>query len=323
MILEKYIRELLFREDCVTIPGLGGFISNYVPAEIREESQTFIPPTKEIGFNTELNKDDGLLVSYMSGMLDRPESVIREMIASQVGEILATISRGGEIKLEEIGYFSSGKDGKLIFKADLGVNFLLDSFGLSPFTFPILESEKLGFLRRSIIFRRPNYHGMETLPGSVRKSTGKNKTTQQVAIALTVFVFLSLLPYNSRISESIFRHPASLGPLPSLILLDPPVELQKMTTNTVIYQPEIVSSDVSDESAAMIYPIIAGSFQSGQNAEILRQKLISKGYKAKVERARKSFYRVIITEFLSLTEAELALPGLQAGNRDLNLWILK
>ena len=35
MVLDKYIRELLFRKDFVTIPGFGSFITNYAPAEIR------------------------------------------------------------------------------------------------------------------------------------------------------------------------------------------------------------------------------------------------------------------------------------------------
>ncbi|MEA1877116.1 MAG: SPOR domain-containing protein [Bacteroidota bacterium] len=320
MILDKYIRELLFREDCVIIPGMGGFISSYASAEIQEESQTFVPPTKEIGFNAELIADDGMLVSYMSVEMDRPKDVILEMITAQVEEILEILARGEKVNMEGIGQFSSGKGGALMFSAHLGINFLMDSFGLSTFTFPVLEAEKQSIFKRSIFFRQVVFHPRETLPGSIKKSHEKDHINQQFGIALAILVILSLLPFNSRISESIFRHPAALGPLPSLVIVDPPVELSGRGAITTLYQAEFINSD---ESPAMKYPIIAGSFQSGQNADLLYQKLISRGYNAKVEQTRKSFYRVIMAEFITLDKAELALLDLQAGNRDLKLWILK
>lgn len=312
MILDKYIRELLFREDCVIIPGFGGFISRYAPAEIQEESQTFVPPTKEIGFDSELTADDGMLVSYMSVEMDRPKDVILEMITVQVGEIRETLTQGKKVILEGIGQFSSGKGGVLIFTANSEINFLIDSFGLSTFTFPVLEAEKQSIFKRSIFFRQAVFHPKETLPGSLNKSTEKDSTTQLFVIALTILVIISLLPFNSRISESIFRHPSALGPLPSLVMVDPPVELSGVSSNIK-----------ADELPAMKYPIIAGSFLSGKNADLLYLELISRGYNAKIEQTRKSFYRVIMAEFITLDKAEFALLDLQAGNRDLKLWILK
>jgi len=309
MVLDKYIRDLLYLEDCVIIPGLGAFVSHYISAEIQEDTQTILPPAKEIAFNSELLEDDGILVSYMSDKLDRPEDVIREMIADQVKEIHEALVRGRVVNIGSVGHLSSGLGGELVFKASSDINFLMDSFGFSPFSFPALEPEKHNRFRRSIFFRQPVSHTKGALPGSFKKSTKKDNTTWQVVIAISILFLFSLLPYNSRISESIISHPAALGSLPSLVILDPPLAL--------------IDSNIQDDIPLMRYPIIAGSFLSFRNADILYQKLISRGYNAKIEQDNKSFYRVIMAEFITLDKAELALLDLQAGNKDLTLWILK
>ncbi|MCK5822175.1 MAG: SPOR domain-containing protein [Bacteroidales bacterium] len=316
MTLYKYIRELLLLEDIVIIPGFGGFVSHYTSAEIQEESQTLVPPSKSIEFDAEMLADDGILVSYISIQMDRPKDVISEMLADQVREMHEFMAKDEKIYMSGIGYFVSGKDGELVFKANLNANFLLDSFGLSSFSFPVLELEKQSIFNRSLFFRQPDSSQSESLPGSISSSTKKDKTKQNVAFAIAAVVLLSLFPLNSRISESIFRHPSAFGPMPSLVVLDSPVKLKVAST-------ELIDTYTSEEASAIKFLIIAGSFISEQNADVLYQDLISRGYQAKIEQARKSFYRVIMAEYISLDKAELALLDLQAVNQDLSLWILK
>ena len=50
MKMETYISELLYRHDCVILPGLGGFITNYRSAQIHPVSHTLRPPSKSISF---------------------------------------------------------------------------------------------------------------------------------------------------------------------------------------------------------------------------------------------------------------------------------
>jgi hypothetical protein len=55
MQLETYISDLLYRYDCVTIPGFGAFLTQRVSAKIHESTHTFYPPKK-----------DGLLANYIA-----------------------------------------------------------------------------------------------------------------------------------------------------------------------------------------------------------------------------------------------------------------
>mgnify|MGYP000802840522 FL=1 len=65
--LAQHIEALLLENDCVIVPGLGGFVAHYTPAMRVAEENTFLPPTRIIGFNPQLKMNDGLLVqSYMA-----------------------------------------------------------------------------------------------------------------------------------------------------------------------------------------------------------------------------------------------------------------
>ena len=65
--LAQHIEALLLENDCVIVPGFGGFVAHYAPATHVKEENLFLPPTRTIGFNPQLKLNDGVLVqSYMS-----------------------------------------------------------------------------------------------------------------------------------------------------------------------------------------------------------------------------------------------------------------
>ena len=49
--LVKHIEILLLENDCVIVPGLGGFIAHNRPAQYCTETNEFCPPLRTIGFN--------------------------------------------------------------------------------------------------------------------------------------------------------------------------------------------------------------------------------------------------------------------------------
>ena len=65
--LASHIASLLRENDCVIVPGFGGFIAHYAPAQQENEDFVFLPPMRVMGFNPQLRINDGLLAqSYMS-----------------------------------------------------------------------------------------------------------------------------------------------------------------------------------------------------------------------------------------------------------------
>lgn len=59
--LAQHIEVLLLENDCVIVPGLGGFVAHYTPAMRVAEENVFLPPTRIIGFNPQLKMNDGYL----------------------------------------------------------------------------------------------------------------------------------------------------------------------------------------------------------------------------------------------------------------------
>ena len=66
MKIEPYIAQLLYRYQCVTVPGFGAFLTEIQSAQIIESSNSFFPPKKMISFNAYLKNNDGLLANHIA-----------------------------------------------------------------------------------------------------------------------------------------------------------------------------------------------------------------------------------------------------------------
>ena len=64
--IDTYISELLFLHDCVIIPEFGGFVGNNKSAVLNKNTNTIYPPSKDILFNKNLRKNDGLLINHIA-----------------------------------------------------------------------------------------------------------------------------------------------------------------------------------------------------------------------------------------------------------------
>ncbi len=333
MDIEKRILELLYFKDCVIIPGLGGFVSQYVSAKVREETQTFIPPTKEIGFNRELVYDDGILSNYLAECESISISAARILIDEFVDLLKKKLALGEAMNLTSIGSFSYARTGELVFAVSREMNFLTDSFGFSSFHFTRTKSEKEHPLLRSAIFRPGEKGRIIPLPGTQSKPVHE-KTFRRLAIAIPLLVAISLLPLNSR---NGLRHgqQATLFPLPSLSVVDgsiisAPSELSEIRVQATTDQAEITvdqenenSDPAQTEFKQKSFAIIAGSFSSEKNAKSLQQELLDKNFHPEIWQAKNGFFRVVIQAHGNMSEAQEAVGKLRDELSDIDFWILQ
>lgn len=101
--LAKHIEALLVSNDCVIVPGLGGFIIHYTPAVWVEKDNVFLPPTRMTGFNARLKVNDGLLVqSYMTAHhVDFAKAT--KLVEKDADELLSLLHTEGKVTLGNIG----------------------------------------------------------------------------------------------------------------------------------------------------------------------------------------------------------------------------
>ena len=141
--VKDYLKKLLYQYDCVVVPELGAFLTNYQPASFTESSGLFLPPRKRVAFNEALRLDDGILANYI--MLHEP--VTREgaqrYISQFVGELRQQATETGWYDLDGIGTFSSNEEGKLQFDPGLRHNFFGEAYGMSAISAQSLTTQAL------------------------------------------------------------------------------------------------------------------------------------------------------------------------------------
>ena len=93
--LGRHIEILLLTNDCVIVPGLGGFMTHHVEARFDSRDNMFLPPYRTLGFNPKLSLNDSLLVqSYVEAYdISYPDALQR--IENEVCEIKQHISING------------------------------------------------------------------------------------------------------------------------------------------------------------------------------------------------------------------------------------
>ena len=97
--LAQHIEALLLENDCVIVPNFGGFVAHYAPATYVKEENLFLPPTRIIGFNSQLKLNDGVLVqSYMSAH-DTSFADATRMVEKEVNAFVEILHEEGKADL--------------------------------------------------------------------------------------------------------------------------------------------------------------------------------------------------------------------------------
>ena len=114
-ILAKHIESLLLENDCVIVPGLGGFVASYVSARLVEDEGIFLPPHRQVGFNPLLQINDGLLVQSYMLAYDVNFPVATAIINEAVNVIKTDLQNKGELEIGSVGCLRLGIDGRYDF----------------------------------------------------------------------------------------------------------------------------------------------------------------------------------------------------------------
>lgn len=131
--LERHIEILLLRNDCVIVPGLGGFIASHIPATYDERDCLFLPPQRTLGFNPKLKINDSLLVQSYTEAYDISYPDAQNRISGEVNELKQIIYNEGSYELCDIGTLYLNNDGNLEFKPCEAGILTPDLYSLSSF----------------------------------------------------------------------------------------------------------------------------------------------------------------------------------------------
>ena len=331
--LDKHISELLYDHECVIVPQLGGFLTSYAPARIHTSRHSLTPPTKKIAFNVFLRHNDGLLANYIvhAESITYPEA-LRE-IEDYVERCNHVLSEGKKFVIERVGILTRDQETNLQFEPFKNVNYLKDSFGLAPVQFMPLahrdfEQEVEQQLRDFISLRPSKPQPRQPL---VRKKTRLNKINVLLLSGSILWLCLNLYivaPDNVNF--------ASLNPFAVSVNEQPAPPSAPVVTRSEVYtQPNVAKTEtvyVKSESAqpvaaespsavslsdAKSFFLVAGAFNSDENAHRLEAELKSSGFeKVSVIETRDGLKLVCYNSFATHDEAFAELNRVKAQHKD-------
>jgi nucleoid DNA-binding protein len=147
--IDSFISDLLYTNDCVIVPGLGGFVANSRGAFLNPAQHTFSPPLKRIAFNASLRINDGLLTHYISRTQDITYFDAINIVQRFVDDCFLKLNAGEKITIENVGVLSFDLEQHLQFEPSTNLNYLLESFGLTTIHSPaIRRNEKQTPIRK-------------------------------------------------------------------------------------------------------------------------------------------------------------------------------
>ena len=306
MQLEQALKELIYTNDCVTIPNFGSFIANKFPSFYSKEESKFYPPSRRITFNSKIQNNDGLLANFFSenNKISYNESL--KIIHSEVVRWKRFISKE-PLTIKDIGEFSYNKDENLVFKPDLDSNHFKHSFGLNPIYVNKVESEIKTYNKSSL----KKYNKLRNAKSNSSIPTPLRLAAVFFALIVGTFFFENKYEefiYNNEIEFQNDIRLKSINKLEKAIFdfgVLPPVEIN--ITKKPFYK----------------YHIIAGAFRLELNANNLISNLAKKGYNpSKLPINDKGLTPVSFDNFSNRKDAVIALRKFQSSeNKD--AWIFE
>ena len=89
-LLSKMVKELILDEDRVTLPGLGSFVAEIVPAAFSDKGYTINPPYRRLFFRSRPDQGEELVNFYASSnKLEKEvaEKIIKDFL-SELKDVL-------------------------------------------------------------------------------------------------------------------------------------------------------------------------------------------------------------------------------------------
>ncbi|MDO5035330.1 MAG: SPOR domain-containing protein [Porphyromonas sp.] len=151
--LIKHIEQLLYKEECVTIPGLGAFIRHDRSAVLDESRGLILPGKCDLSFNGQLSQNDGLVVQSYSQAYSFGYKRALALVESDVEELLSALRSRGIVQLGSIGKLTMERsEGRISFIPNPAHPFSIKYYGLMPVTqlaqLPVSGEEARGLRRR-------------------------------------------------------------------------------------------------------------------------------------------------------------------------------
>ncbi len=336
----KGIKEQLFFNDYLVLPGFGGFVLKSSSAHFAGAGTLLVAPSKTVTFNVQLKQNDGILALWLQDKLKcgAQESISHLKDFAEYCNSILTAKR--RLSLDGIGFFYLDFENNICFEPQHDTNFLSSSFGLAPVSITPHAEEIKEVKKPKTFVDRPA--AMLTEIQEEKKFTRNYRRLVAPALLSTVLItFLLLLvsgrKFTGELRSSFFNERTSgtyrYITYPELAIVSVP----KMDESFVADANGIAMIDLgtikipvkaiygsggrsSGKTELAQYEVVLGCFSVLNNAHKLVKQVARKNLKAHVSgKNAKGLYVVSNGQFSTKNEALLHLSTI----KDLypNAWV--
>ncbi|WP_028903546.1 MULTISPECIES: SPOR domain-containing protein [unclassified Prevotella] len=355
--LNRHIEILLLNNDCVIVPGLGGFMAHHVEARYVEDEQVFLPPLRTLGFNPQLKINDSLLAqSYIEAYdISYPEAIQR--IEEEVNEMQQILQSEGRYELNNIGILELNEDGNYVFTPCEAGILTPSLYGLNSFEMKLLsnlskpqpqeqevvaeekavkpESEVNSVLQQNLVDINEDDNDVVRI-----KFTWIRNAVAVAAILLAVFFIamptgktdLMKSTINNLNNQLLFGMMTSKdtntsaidfkrkdAQKPAVKTAEAILDTIKPATSAQAAKPVAVKADSAREG----YCIVLASHVNKHNAEDFINRLAKRGYKGAEIYVHKNVTRIVYGHFMNQADAYNQLHKLTKEKELEESWVYK
>lgn len=311
MQIEKHISDLLYRYQCVTVPGFGAFLTETVSAHVTGSASSFFPPKKVVSFNANVKNNDGLLANHVA----LQEKMSYELAVIKIGDVVNEwtylLQNHNRVVLKNIGEISVNNEMNWVFEPANTVNYLTDSFGLTPFVSPEITREVLKQEVEALEEKAPIIFTPE------RK---KDYSYLKYAAIFVVMLGAGGFGYKTYYDQQIETKTLAVQKN-----VQEKIQQQIQEATFVISAPvEAVELSVAAPvEEKMPYHLVAGAYRSEVNANKAIAELKAAGFEnAKMLPINKhNLYPVVYGSFKNLNEAQTERKNIQKSHNE-EAWLL-
>jgi nucleoid DNA-binding protein len=307
MKIEQYISQLLYRYQCVTVPGFGAFLTETQPAHLHESSNAFYPPKKLISFNSYLRNNDGLLANHIATSEHTSYDDAVEAIHSEVGIWKNILEINEKFILKNIGELSLNAEKNVVFSPYEQLNYLTDAFGLNSFVSPTIKREHYKQEIEAIEEKAP-------IAFTPEKRAGRSylKYTAIFVLALTAAGSIGFKLYRDNVAKETVA-------VRSEVQKEVQDKIQEATFFIENPMPAVTLTVKDDQ---MPYHVVAGAFREEANAQRAFEKLSNAGFKARrLPANRHGLFPVLYGSYATYREAWHAMSKIQKTDNP-DAWLL-
>lgn len=310
MKIDQYISQLLYRYQCVTVPGFGAFLTEIQSAQLHESSHSFYPPKKLVSFNAYLKNNDGLLANHIAQAEKMSYEIAVTVIQNEVNSWKNKLQEQGSISLKNVGELTLNAEKSLVFVPADQVNYLTSSFGLSTFASPNIKREE---------YKKEVEVLEEKAP--IAFTPEKRASGNFLKYAAVFVLGAGLLSAGGFFGNQYYQNKIQQETLAVQTKVQKQVD-QKIQEATFFISNPLPTVTLNVVEGKMPYHVVAGAFMQEENATKMYDELIKLGYRAqKIRQNKHGLYPVIYGSFTSYTEAQTEMERIKKSHNP-EAWVL-